>query len=1225
MAGSSITPATAWRVEEAIELAARLQRRATSLQTPAERRQQAELDRMLQHPGDKKTIVQLTDEAFRSRSVTRVAEHLTHILDVQGVPRFFSPLERTMLGGFRTFGGWLPSVAVPLVKEQMRHETANVVLPAEPEHLVPHLRARGADGVRMNLNFLGEALLGEQEAERRLAKYLAALQLPEVEVLSVKISTLTSQLAPHAREATLALLCDRLEPLYREAARLRFRRPDGTEVPKFVYLDMEEYRDLELTAQVFMRTLDRPGLEHFSAGIALQAYLPDSAPMQKRIVDWARQRVAKGGAPVTIRLVKGANMEAERVEAALRGWPQAPYKSKADTDANFKRMLNRAFDPESLAAVSLGIASHNLFDVAYGVVRWRDLLLVRPELSGRIQFEMLEGMANHQRRALREEVTNLLLYAPACPRDEFLNAIGYLLRRLDENTGPENFLRHAFRLVPDSDDWKRLERGFRDAFRRTPQETPRRTQNRLVEMSAPIAQLVRPERPWTEFANEPDTDFALDANVQWIEQVVGTAPQRTEPRVIPLVIGDVWRGRTAEQKPPIRATRPCVDPSQTPSPAGQWHYTEGTPQDADDALACAADDPDGWRAQSLDQRNTILGQVAAELRRARGLLMHVALAEGGKTVTESDPEVSEAIDFVEFYRANARWWYDHPELAAQPRGVVVVVSPWNFPIAIPCGGIAAALAAGNTVILKPASHTVRVAYELCECFWRGGVPKSALQFVPCPGGTAGARLVADPRVSAVILTGGTGTAARMLSATPNLPLFAETGGKNATIVTALSDRELAIKHVVQSAFGHGGQKCSATSLLLLQDEVYDDPLFRQTLCDAAASWSVGSAWKLDTRLGPLIRPPSGELDEALKTLEPGEEWALRPHPVAGNPALWSPGIKYGVTPGSVTHTTEFFGPVLGVMRFEKLDEAIDLVNATGYGLTSGLFSLDEREHEVWKERIRAGNLYINRGTTGAIVLRQPFGGHGLSGFGPGMKAGGPNYIPQFLSFESRPDSSVPTTRPTHTDLARLHDALLDASITQNLDPTELTRIRRALLSLDQAWRDEFSREHDHFRLLGQDNLRRYQPFQEIRVRIDPRDSAFDLFIRTAAARVTGARVIVSGPLEFDSPPLVALDRATEAWGAGVEFLEEQDEELATWLATLPPHSPARLRLANRDRATPALRTAANQAFQYLADEPVSDCGRLELLWYLREQSVCADYHRYGNLGVRSDEERTRVE
>ena len=334
-------------------------------------------------------------------------------------------------------------------------------------------------------------------------------------------------------------------------------------------------------------------------------------------------------------------------------------------------------------------------------------------------------------------------------------------------------------------------------------------------------------------------------------------------------------------------------------------YRQANEADVIRAAEVADADVDGWRKLSAAERSEILGRVAHELRAVRGDLLGAALADGGKTLMESDPEVSEAVDFLEFYRDNARWWQSLPGLKARGKGVVVVVSPWNFPIAIPCGGVAAALAAGNTVILKPASDTVLVAWELCKCFWRAGVSESTLQFVPCSGGKEGNKLINHPKVSAVILTGGTETALTMLRNNPRLNLFAETGGKDATIVTALSDRDQAIKHILHSAFSHGGQKCSATSLLLLQDEVYDDPEFRRGLCEAAASMKTGSAWELDTKMGPLIRPPGGDLKRALTILEPGEEWALEPKPVVGNPSLWTPGIKYGVQPGSYTHLTEF--------------------------------------------------------------------------------------------------------------------------------------------------------------------------------------------------------------------------------------------------------------------------------------------------------------------------------
>lgn len=1183
-------------IKKALEAARDLQLRATELQTPAERRQQAELDRMLQTPSDKATLVQLTDQAFRAKSPARVADQFTHILDVQGIPRFFSPLDRVMLRSFQAFGDWLPGVSVPMVKEHMQQETANVILPAEPELLTGHLQQRREQGVRMNVNFLGEAILSEAEAARRMEQYLEALQYAETEVFSVKISTLYSQMSLLAREHTIVTICDRLERLYRSAARFTFTRADGLRVPKFLYLDMEEYRDLSLTCEIFMRTLDRPGLEHVAAGIALQAYVPDSARWQRMIQEWARKRVSGGGAPVTIRLVKGANMEMERLEAAVKGWPQAPYKTKSETDANYKRMLHEGLTPENLAAVRIGIASHNLFDVAYA-------LTLVGEHGGMdcVQFEMLEGMANHQRRALFEKVSNLLLYAPVCRKEHFLSAIGYLVRRLDENTGEENFLRHAFKLVPDTTEWKELERGFLASFDLLPNlsDAPRRTQDRRLPPPNPD--------PLSPFQNEPDTDWSLPHHAEWAEQIV----RKWEPLhgarapFIPLVVG-------GEEVHEDRRTRECADPSRPGYIVGR--YAQASAQDVAQAVACADEDPDGWRELTPAQRTEVFSQVAQELRTARGDLMGAALANGGKVLTESDPEVSEAVDFVEFYARSASAWMDEgsPGLHARGSGVVVVVSPWNFPIAIPCGGIAAALAAGNTVILKPASDAVLVAWELCQCFWRGGVSRKALQFLPCSGGGVGRALVHHPKVSAVILTGGTETAFTMLCEDPTLPLSAETGGKNATIVTALADRDLAIKNVLHSAFSHAGQKCSATSLLLLEAEVYEDPEFKRMLVEAAESIAVGSAWDLRSKMGPLIRAPQGELENALQTLEQGESWALMPRRLEGNPHLWSPGIKWDVQPGSGTHMTEFFGPVLGVMRFESLQQAITLVNQTGFGLTSGLESLDDREQTEWKAGIRAGNLYINRSTVGAVVLRQPFGGMGKSAFGPGLKAGGPNYVAQFMKFtEATPEHENEPVSPGNHALSRLLASVRESG---RLDVRELRRLAVAFASYEHAWAEEYGAEHDHFKLPGQDNIRRYLPAGEMRIRIHEDDTAFEILARVGAAEMAGCSVTVSAPP--GGVPAILREQADV-----LTLIEESDADL---VQAMNMGDVERLRYAAASRVPLEVRHAATETGIYIADAPVMAEGRVELLWHVREQSLSIDYHRYGNLGVRGGEARAET-
>jgi RHH-type proline utilization regulon transcriptional repressor/proline dehydrogenase/delta 1-pyrroline-5-carboxylate dehydrogenase len=495
-----------------------------------------------------------------------------------------------------------------------------------------------------------------------------------------------------------------------------------------------------------------------------------------------------------------------------------------------------------------------------------------------------------------------------------------------------------------------------------------------------------------------------------------------------------------------------------------------------------------------------------------------------------------------------------------------------------------------------------------------------LQLVPGDGSGVGAKLVSHPDVDTVILTGGTETALRMLKSKPDLRLLAETGGKNATIVTAMSDRDQAIKNVIHSAFGHAGQKCSATSLLLLEDEVYEDEAFQEGLVDAAKSMHVGSAWSLETRMGPLITPPGGDLERALNRLEPGETWALRPKTIHGSDCLITPGIKWNVSRGSLTHMTEFFGPLLGVMRFRNLREAIDIVNETGYGLTSGLESLDDREQELWRKGIRAGNLYINRPTTGAIVLRQPFGGMGKSAFGPGIKAGGPNYVAQLFQFSVASDRSQ-TAADFSADilenesLRRFADGLLRSPSTPGVPTNELME---ALVDYDRAASEEFLKQHDHFRLIGQDNIRHYLPIAPVCIRVDPQDSWMEIVLRAAAAQAVGARAIISAAPGVHPKWVQRLHNLTESWAGDIEFLEQSDQSL---LESIEWGGLGRLRYAAAERVPQAIRRAVLGRYVHIADAPVLPIGRIELLWYVQEQSISNNYHRYGNLGTRCDEER----
>ena len=1192
--------------QEAVALAESWQKRANELLTPEERVIQEMMMRLLSNPMDKVILTKMMDQGFRSGAYGRVADQINDLMRTYGMPEFFNVSEKFLMRLFLGLGRHVPAISVPRIIEKMRSNSSRSIISGETEPLHRHLQMRRAEGVRMNLNHLGEAVLGEAEAAERLDTYLADLRNPEIEYISVKISTIYSQINSLAFEHTVDILKERLARLYRAAPRHVFIRRNGDQTPKFVNLDMEEYRDLDITRAAFTQTLDEPEFKMHSAGIVLQAYLPDSCDIQIALTEWAKKRVASGGAPIKIRIVKGANMEMELVESSLHNWPLAPYDNKLDVDANYKRMVDYGMIPENIHAVHLGIASHNLFELAYAAN-----LAKQYETSDYMSFEMLEGMADHVRRAIQESTGDMLLYAPVATRDQFINAIAYLIRRLDENTAAENYLRHAFNLKTDSKAWEFLKDQFLKSYHHRNQvaRAPRRSQNRLTETFSKNVGTFDSNA----FTSEVDTDWALAPNRIWAKAIRNKWNQTigsTGLPIVPVVVG----GRDIQED---RHMGECLDISRIGEDADTpviARYVLADDRDVDLAVSIAKADLDGWRRKSPAERHEILSRVAAELRLARADLIGAAAANTGKVFTEGDVEVSEAIDFAEYYPFSAKAFTDMHHVRCSGKGVGLVISPWNFPIAIPSGGILAALSAGNTVIFKPASAAVRVAWELCQCFWKAGVSKNVLQFLPCAGATIGAKLTHHPDVDFIILTGGTDTGMRILKERPAVFLAAETGGKNATIVTAMSDRDQAIKNVVQSAFGHCGQKCSATSLLILEKEVYDDPVFKKQLVDTAGSFSVGSVWNFENRMGPLILPPSGDLKSALTRLEPGESWALKPENIASNPHLWTPGIKWGVQPGSYTHLTEFFGPFLGVMCAKNLEDAIDLVNQTGYGLTSGIESLDKREQVLWKKWIKAGNLYINRGTTGAIVLRQPFGGMRKSALGSGIKAGGPNYVGQFMNFE---ETGLPPIGAIQKDseilrLSQRWRIKLDGKLFPGIEADILKTIR-AIQSYAYWAEQEFRVEKDYFHLRGQDNIIRYLPVGTVAIRIHGDDTLFETLARIAAARIAECFPLISVPTGLVNDTTSFLNTKE-----GHDFLKDTpvisqtDRDLTGMLSKIQ-----RIRYAHPDRAPLAVLNAAAEKGFYISRMPVLMEGRIELLQYFQEQSICDNYHRYGNLGERA--------
>lgn len=1154
--------------------------------TDDELKEQKKYAILIQHPSDKILLSKMLDESSQIRDQRKLARRMKVLIDRYGVPEFFSSRDAFMLKLFTTFGYWFDFISIPIFKKRLHSDTAKVIINEKPTLLNAHLNQRNKQHIGQNVNLLGEVVLGDREADHRYFHYLDALKDPRINYISIKISGIYAQLNPLNYEQNKADLCERIRVIYRQSMLFPFVDEHSISTPKFVNLDMEEYKDTELTLDVFLTVLGEPEFKNYTAGIVVQAYLPDAWNFQTRLLEFSRNRVADGGAPLKMRLVKGANLQMESVISSLKGWDNPVLHSKVEVDANYLHILDRALEPENAAALRIGVASHNFFSIGYAY-----LLSKKNGVEDYITFEMLEGMANHLPRVMRKLEKQIILYTPVVKDEHFLNAVSYLVRRLDENTGKDNFLSYSFNLKFNSQQWIFLQQQFEEAYRLKERISakPHRTQNRNIEQEATI----EPENDVAQgrsvelssFKNEPDTNFDLAPNRLWANSIRNKWKKSSEdkPYQIPVQIGD----RVVETSKKYR----YIDRSQ-PNEICVCETSLSNLAQIKEIIDIAERDESKWRNTTMHERIQILDRTAFNLNKNRGNLIGCMSAITGKTFLEGDVEVSEAIDFCRFYPLSMKVFDDLQTVQNTPKGVILVIPPWNFPLAIPTGGVAAALSGGNTVILKPATVALPVAWEFATCFWEAGVPKDALQVVCTDGREPLNYLTSHSSIKHIILTGGTDTAFRLLENNPNCPLSAETGGKNSIILTASGDRDHAIQNIVTSAFSNAGQKCSACSLLLVEKSVYNDPDFKAKLIDSVKSLQTGGVWNGGNIVGPMITSQNDKLLYAVEHLEPGESWLVEPEFVDEKHFILKPCVKWGVKPDSYTFKTELFGPLLAVVCIDNLDEGIELMNThTEYGLTSGLQSLDEAEQLKWKNNIEAGNLYINRGITGAIVNRQPFGGMKRSAFGGGLKAGGRNYVSSFVNF-----TEIRQNQPI------VQNFKLVDTLGVFLHPNEKLQLTAAMQSYLKNWEDEFSRSNDTHHLIGEQNIFRYLPLKKMALRVELNDNLLDIFMILVAAFIATTPVTVS--INPNDDKLETFQKVKE-----LPFtILLQDE--SQFLSEIENYE--RIRTCNNTLSSEFIHQTAKTGTYVATAKPMVE-GRLEMLHYLKEQSIAFEYHRYGSI------------
>jgi len=860
------------------------------------------------------------------------------------------------------------------IRSQVDHMGRTFIAGATIEEAAPRLKDLWQHGRAWSVDLLGETTISDCEADRYRDRCLEALAIlareasawpsllllqqdhlgpiPRVQ-LSIKISALSPHLDPIDPEGSYRSVAARLRPILDLAMRL----------PASLIFDMEQAETKALLVEIFTRLFTESSYQTYPyAGLALQADHRETAGDIDRLLDWVRRR----GVPMTIRLVKGAYWDSDTIRYRQRGWVVPLFEQKGETDANYEALTQLLLSHASIIRPAFG--THNLRSLAYIEAVAESLGL--PPMTW--EYQMIFGMAEPFQQAVIQLGRRLRLYTPV---GELLPGMAYLVRRLLENTSNESFLRKEY---VESQPLSAL-------LAPLGREGP--SQKQPARQASP-----------QEFRNEPQRDFSQPDNRAAMQKALTNVRAQ---------LGRQWTP-SAEA---LRLNGPLIE-SRNPGHPDEvvGALLSASSADVEQALRRAVQGGNTWRDSTTDQRIAILRAAAALMRTRRDELAAWEILECGKPWREADADLSEAIDFLEFYATD---WQRlaHPKRLGQepgelnqrlysPRGVTAVIAPWNFPLAIPTGMVSAALVTGNSVVYKPSERSPMMGYWLTEILREAGVPDGVLCWLP-GGPDIGRALVCHPDIVTIAFTGSKDVGLSILKEAATFRpgqqivkrVLAEMGGKNAIIVDETADLDDAITGVVASFTGYAGQKCSACSRVIVHTAIYDS--FLNRLKEAVLSLKVGNPEEPGTQVGPVIDRRAQS--KILEYVELGKKEArlLVEGAVTGPGWYVGPTVFADVAPTHRIAQEEIFGPILGVMKAASFQEALILANSTAYALTGGVYSRSPANLELAQQKFDVGNLYLNRPITGALVGRQPFGGHRLSGVG--AKAGGEEYLTQFVA------------------------------------------------------------------------------------------------------------------------------------------------------------------------------------------------------------------------------------
>ncbi|MFA6119473.1 MAG: proline dehydrogenase family protein [Parachlamydiales bacterium] len=1165
------------KLRKSTELAELLILHAKQSQSPSEKAHVQIFSKILNNSKGKAFLSNLIDQFFRSKSLNRALDQFSYLLLSYGSTRQLSWMLKFKIFTFKLFSTMTPKIFYNLIKKNILKECLNNFNYADTSYLFKYLQKNKNNQIAFWI--LQNKIFGEKSLDKSIRNIINLITKHEISSFCINLSSLTSQLSIPFNNLAKIQIEENLIKIFK-ALQNTAKKNKSIQKEKLIILDFEEHSNLDLALEIFEKIIFLDDFLNLPIGFTLKSYFPESYEIQKKLTELAKKRKEKNGACISIRITKGIHLNLELINSSKNNWPSPTYNSKIETDANFKRMINFGSKPENAKAANIIISTSNIFDIAYSL-----LLLKENNLEEEMFFEIIDSKTTSPVISTLKRLINknLILFCPIVFKKDQEILTAYLLQRINDFINPENFISQQENLFPGTKNWDEQIDNFKQSFKEIPNLISDRKfkQNRTITSDFLVS---------NSFDNDPITDFSIKENIEWAQNIIEKAKQIIIEDV-PLVING------KEVKDTSIATKIL-------SNQNKYNYFLADDLNLQKAIESAKEYEKKWQGVSIGKKYDILSKASSLLKKRRAFFIKNLILDIEKNLAQSDLEVSDAIDSIEYQIKNFINTFSNKDIDFKPKGTIVVIPAWGFPLSVSATAITSALIAGNVVILKPLEESVLVCYQFASLLWEAGVPKECLQFVNCPNKLFEKNLISDPRINSVIISTSAENAKKLTKMRGGLELLAASGGINTIIVTAISDKDLAIENIIDSAFSYSGQKLSSASVLILEKEVYDDEEFRYKLKEAAENLITDTSFNLNATITPLIKDPKEDLKTALCTLDKNEWWLVKPKQDENNSRLFSCGVKFGVTLDSFTKNHELYGPVLSVMRANNLDHAIELANKSKFGLSAGLQSLDSREHVKWINSIQAGNYYINTKLTETKIKRQPFGGYKESSFGSGYKLAGPNYNLNFLTLTQ---ISLPKEKQPVNDWVNSLTSFLEKI---DLSAEELGLWYASVANYAYSWK-KLKQDIDSCKLLGQDNFLRYVPRKNITFRLTSNYLALD------ALRVCAAALTCSTPIEISWSTSKQIEEFN--WIDLLPVLTNIEESEDEFLSRVKLGKIKRVRLTNP--ASKELKKAAAQSACCIIDSPILANGRFELLHYIKEINITYDYHRYGNLGLRESELR----